>query len=265
MRHRLLRSFFLLTLALATGRLRATDAEVSRGPEKRDVQPASMAGLWSLAIAGDFSYESGQDLQSFYPAGAISTPDPRVFPGFELALRRHFSDSFFVGGHLASLPKAYSVSANGGGLLAEDVWQFDALMLGLSGNFMLYRAVSVGLYLNAQVGWLSLLGGSLERTGPAATKGTLEGSGLAEQFGVGGLWFILPSVALEAQGGYRFARLPLRLSTNQGAQSPPSAPEFYSDFSGPYGRLGLSFFWGLRDPWGETDAPPAPPPPQAEP
>ena len=87
---------------------------------------------------------------------------------------------------------------------------------------------------------------------------------MAEQFGVGGLWFILPSVALEAQGGYRFARLPLRLTTDKGVQSPPSAPEFYADMSGPYGKLGLSFFWGLRNPWGEAEAPPPPPPPTAQ-
>lgn len=254
--HRL--TLLVLTLCLAGGRLRAGDAEVSRGPEKRDVQPASLAGLWSLSLFGDFSLESGQDLQSFYPSGAISTPESRVFPGFAVGLRRHLTDNFFVGAQLASLPKSYNLSAGGN----DDTWQFDGLMLGLSGDWMLYRAVSVGLYAEGQVGWLTLMGGSLDRLGPGATKGNLDGSALAEQFGLGGLWFILPSVALEAQGGFRFARLPLRFSTSQGSQTPPAAPEFFTDLSGPYGRLGLSFFWGLRNPWGEAEAPPPPPPPQ---
>lgn len=242
----------------AQGALGGHATEVHAGPETREVQPASLAGLWSLNVSGDFSYEAGQDLTSFYPAGALEPPASRVYPGFALALRRHLNDAFFVGAHLASLPKGYSVSLAG----SNDTWSLDALMLGLSLDWMLYRAVSVGLYAEAQAGWLSLLGGSLERTGAGATKGSLEGSALAEQFGLGGLWFILPSVALEAQGGWRFARLPLRLSTSAGPQSPPSAPEFYADLGGAYGRLGLSFFWGLRNPWGESEAPPPPPPPQ---
>jgi len=68
----------------------------------------------------------------------------------------------------------------------------------------------------------------------------------------------LPSVALDLSGGYRFARLPLSFSTSSGQMSPSFTPEFYADLGGPYGRLGLSFFWGLRNPWGQSEAPPPP-------
>jgi hypothetical protein len=236
-------------------------SELREGERTHSVQAATLAGLWALSLAVDLSWQGGEDLLSYYPAGALSAPPTRAYPGFGLGLRRHLNDSFFVGAHLGSLPKSHRAVLGAD----EDDWAFEGLMLGVSGGWLLYRAVSVAFYAEAQAAWLTLIDGQLQRRGPAATSGSLEGSALAEQFSLGALWFILPSVALEAQGGYRFARLPLGLVTKAGRQSPPSAPEFYADFSGSFARLGLSFFWGLKNPWGEQ-APPGPPgiPPPAE-
>lgn len=256
----------LISLSLATGPAGAaaysSESQVSavgEGPETLTVQAASLAGLWALSLSADLAWLGGEDLLSFYPSGALSVPAARLHPGFSLGLRRHLSGTFFVGAQLSSLPKGYQAEVGG----QQDTWLFDGLLLGLSGGWLLYRAVSVAFYAEAQAGWLTLSNGSLDRTGSAATAGSLEGSALAEQFSLGALWFILPSVALEAQGGYRFARLPLSLTTSAGRQTPPSMPEFYVDFSGSFARLGLSFYWGVKNPWGEQDAPPAPkiPPP----
>lgn len=233
-------------------------SEVHAGPETRSVQAASLAGLWSLSLGADLAWPATEDLLSYYPAGALSAPAPRLLPGFDLGLRRFLSDSFYVGAQLASLPKGYSVSLGPD----TDTWTLDSLLLGVNGGWLLYRAVSVAFYGEASAGWLMLVNGSYERTGSASDKGSLEGGALSEQFSVGALWFILPSVALEAQGGYRFARVPLSISTTLGKWKPANGPDFYADFSGSFARLGLSFFWGLRNPWGEQAAPDAPPPPE---
>lgn len=233
---------------------------LSGAPAPAPASPPSLAGLWSMNVSADLGHYSSEDLLSFYAQGALSAPAPQSYPGFSLGLRRHLSEHFFAGLQLASLPKGYSVSLGG----STDQWALDGLLLGASGAWMLQPTEALALYAEAQVGWLTLINGGLERSGASTATGSLEGSALAEQFGLGALWFILPSVALEAQGGWRFARLPLTLSTGSGRQSPPSAPEFYADFSGPYGRLGLAFFWGLKNPWGEQDAPPAPAPPPSE-
>lgn len=220
-----------------------------------------LGGLWSLNLSADLGYYKGEDLLSFYPAGTLQAPAPRAFPGFSVGLRRHFNERLFAGLQLSSLPKSYALDRSDGG---SDLWTFDGLLLGASGGLILARGAQSALFAEAQWGYLSLINGTLDRSGPQASSGSLEGAGLAQQYGLGLLGFILPSVALEAQGGWRFARLPLSLSTRDGKQSPPSAPEFYSDFSGPYGRLGLNFFWGVRNPWGEQEAPPAPAPPPAD-
>lgn len=232
-------------------------SEVHAGPQTQSVQAESLAGLWSLSLDADLAWPSSEDLLSFYPAGTLSAPAPRLLPGFSLILRRYLSDSFFVGAQLASLPKGYSVDLGA----SNDTWTMDSLLLGVSGGWLLYRAVSVAFYGEASAGWLVLVDGSYERTGAGADKGSLEGSALSEQFDLGALWFILPSVALEAQGGYRFGRVPVTVSTGSGKWQPVNGPDFYADFSGSFARLGLSFIWGLRNPWGEQAAPDAPPPP----
>lgn len=221
--------------------------------------PQSLAGLWSLNLSADTAWLKSADLLSYYPSGALGAPATQVFPGFNLGLRRHLSDRFFVGLQLSSLPKGYNVDVAG----SNDTWSFDGLMLGVSGGWIWLHSTHWALYAEGQAGWVGLADGSLDRTGANATHGSLEGNALAEQFSVGAQCFILPSVALEAQVGYRVAHLPLSLSTTQGRQSPPSAPEFYVDLGGHFARLGLSFYWGLQNPWGEQAAPtaPAPPPP----
>ncbi len=230
---------------------------------RAQAETPGLAGLWSLNLSADLAWMGGDDLLSFYPQGALGAPARRAFPGFGLGLRRHLSDSFFVGAQLASLPKGYWVERGAD----KDSWAFDGLQLGAGAGWVVRLSRRAAVYAEAQVGWLSLVNGSLERSGANATTGSLEGSALSQQLGLGLLGFILPSVALEAQGGYRFARLPLSFSTKAGRQSPPSAPEFYADFSGPFARLGLSFFWGLRNPWGQQAAPEAPafePPPPGQ-
>lgn len=236
------------------------ESEVQAGPRREAVQAATLEGLWSLNLSADLAWPPTEDLLSYYPAGALSAPGARMVPGFNLGLRRFLSESFFIGAQLSSLPKGYSVTV----AASQDTWSMDSLLLGVAGGWLIYRAVSVAFYAEAAAGWLSLVNGTYERTGAGADKGSLEGSALSEQFSLGALWFILPSVALEAQGGYRFGRVPVSYTNGGGRQKPPSAPEFYADFSGSFARLGLSFFWGLSNPWGEQEAPDAPPPPDDE-
>lgn len=245
-----MKRLWILILIIACGR-----------PLTAEAPPAqSLAGLWSLSLSADMAWLNGQDLLSYYPSGALSAPPTQVFPGFNVGLRRHLSDRFFVGLQLSSLPKGYNVDVAG----SNDTWTFDGLMLGLSGGWVWLHSAHWALYTEAEAGWLGLADGSLERTGANAGTGSLDGSALAEQFNLGVQCFILPSVALEAQGGYRVAHLPLSLSTANGRQTSPSAPEFYVDLGGPFVRLGLSFFWGLRNPWGEQAVPAAPAPPPAQ-
>jgi hypothetical protein len=232
-------------------------SEVQAGPRRQSIQPAPLAGLWALSLSADLSWTSTQDLLSFYPPGTLSAPPASAAPGFNLGLRRFVSDSFYVGAQLSSLPKNYSVSVGAD----QDTWTLDSLLLGAEGGWLLYRAVSVAFYGEASVGWLMLVNGDFERSGADTDKGSLEGGALSEQFSLGALWFILPSVALEAQGGYRFGRVPVTVDSSIGRWTPKNGPDFYADFSGSFARLGLSFFWGLSNPWGEQEAPSAPPPP----
>ena len=255
----------LLALFLCHG-LFAADAQLDNGlgglsgptlgtgPDAPSIQPSPLAGLWALSVGGDFAYLGAQDLASFYPAASLSGPTSRVLPGFYLEVRKHVSESFFGLAALSSLSKSYSVDLGTG----QDLYQWDAAIISVGGGWVLYRALNFGLLAQGEFGWLAVTDGSFSRDGVAPTKGVFEGSAPATQFSLGGLWFILPSVALELKGGYRFARLPLSFTTAAGQMNPAFAPEFYADFSGPYGRAGLSFFWGLRNPWGQSDAPPPP-------
>lgn len=246
------RSTFFFALCLGFGlaqNLRALDAM----PASMSAQPSPMAGLWAVSLGGDFVNMGSDDLESFYPSGSLSAPPRHLTPGFYLQIRKHVSETFFGLVDLSSLPKAYTVDRPSG----QDLYEWDAVLLGLGGGWMLYHALNFGLSAQGEFGWLTLTQGSYEHTGTNPAKGTFDGSALATQFSLGGLWFVMPSVALEISGGYRFARLPLSRS----ASIPPptgSAPEYYADLSGSFGRCGLSFFWGLRDPWGQSDAPPPP-------
>lgn len=224
------------------------------GPDAPVIQPSPLAGLWALTVGGDFSYLSANDLASFYPASSLNGPTSRVLPGFYLEVRKHVSESFFGLASLTSLSKSYSVDRG----TSQDLYQWDTAIISVGGGWMLYRALNFGLAAQGEFGWMGLTDGSFSRDGVAPTKGIFEGSAPATQFSASGLWFILPSVALELKGGYRFARMPLNFTTAVGQVNPAFAPEFYADFSGPYGRAGLSFFWGLRNPWGQSDAPPPP-------
>jgi hypothetical protein len=238
--------------------LGAAEASLGSGSATTAIQPSPLAGLWSLSLGGDFASLGSQDLQSFYPAGSISPPASHLTPGFFLLGRKHVSDSFYAVGGLSSLSKDYTVDWSGG----QDLYQWDAVFFSTGGGWMLYRAINFDLFAQAEAGWLLMTQGSFERTSTnpalASTKGTFEGAAIATQFSAGGLWFILPSVALDLSGGYRFARLPLNFSTSAGEVNPSFTPEFFADLSGPYGRIGLNFFWGLRNPWGQSEAPPPP-------
>lgn len=247
-------SFLLGLLCLCGGAALRAEETLGLGNALSEIQPSPLSGLWALSVGGDFSYLGAQDLASFYAASSLNGPTSRVLPGFYLEGRKHVSESFFGLASLASLSKSYTVD-NGSG---QDLYQWDAVMLSVGGGWVLYRAVNFALLAQGEFGWLGMTDGSFSRDGAAATKGSFEGSAPATQFSAGGLWFILPSVALELNGGYRFARLPLRFSTASGQMSPSFAPEFFADFSGPFGRAGINFFWGLRNPWGQSEAPPPP-------
>jgi hypothetical protein len=244
---RLLFRLFSLFLGLAPGTL---------------LPQANLAGRWSLNVSGDLAWPTTHDLASYYPNGAIADPAVTLFPGFSLTLRRHLDAGFFTGFQLGSLPKGYSLDVGPN----HDTWTLDALTANAVLGWMVLPTPELGLFLEVQAGWFGLSNGALERSGPGSTDGVLEGSGLNAQAGVGLQAFILPSVALEAQGGWRNARVGVDLSTSAGKQTPPSGPEFFVDDSGPFVRLGLTFYWGLRNPWGEQAAPPAPkiPPPPGD-
>lgn len=265
--HKLLSPVLLLVLALSLApHLEAVEAPLDNGlgglsgptlgsgPDAPVIQPNPLAGLWALTVGGDFSYQGAQDLASFYPASSLSGPTSRVLPGFYLEVRKHVSETFFGLASLTSLSKSYSVDRG----IGQDLYQWDAAIISVGGGWMLYRALNFGLAAQGEFGWMGLTDGSFSRDGIASTKGIFEGSAPATQFSASGLWFILPSVALELKGGYRFARMPLNFTTAVGQVNPAFAPEFYADFSGPYGRAGLSFYWGLHNPWGQSDAPPPP-------
>jgi hypothetical protein len=241
---------FFLALCLGVRSAWTAEGDQPPKPDLTNIQPAPLAGLWSLSLGGDFSSLGGQDLGTFYASGAPAEPAARLSPGFFLLGRKHVSDGFYACAGLSSLSKNYSVDRPGG----QDLFEWDSLLMSTGGGWLLSRSLGFALFTQAEVGWFYLSQGTFERTGPAATQGLFQGSALATQFSAGGLFFLLPSVALDLDGGYRFARLPLTYSGNAG--DPGFKPDFYADFSGPYARAGLNFFWGLRNPWGPGEAPP---------
>jgi hypothetical protein len=251
-----------LLVFLAAGLFLRTAGAHADAAAVTGVDPVPLAGLWSITLGGDFSDQSGEDLPGFYPGPAAVAASPRIVPGYYLQGRKYISDSFFALASLSSLPKSYSLSLSGN----QDQYDWDALVFSTGGGWMLYRALNFGLSAQAEVGWLALSEGSFQRSGAAPTSGSFSGSAVATQFSLGGLWFILPSVALDLSGGYRFARVPLSFSPDANDPSPGFPSQIYADFSGAYGRAGLSFFWGLRNPWGQSPAPPPPSegPPRSE-
>jgi hypothetical protein len=178
-----------------------------------------------------------------------------VFPGFSLGLRRNLGERCFIGAGLSSLPKDFTVSAFG----TQDQWQFSGLLLGLSAGCLVQQSGPCAVLVQAQAGWLDLTNGSLTRS--PDSSGSAQGSAPALELSAGERWNILPSVALELVGGWRLARVPVALSLPGGPAEAP-ASRAYVDFSGPFAKLGLAFTWGLRNPWGESEAPPPPPPPR---
>jgi hypothetical protein len=248
-------TYCLLGAGLLAAPLSAwAEAEAPSPPVVHAPPSSPLAGLWSLNLGVDLASLGSQDLKQFYAPGAISGPADRYFPGFYLGGRLHVNEIFFLSLGLSSLPKGYVVQTAGG----EDSYQWDALFLNAGLGWMLWRSTRGAVYTQAEAGWLTLAEGSFERTGAGATKGLFEGSALATQLSFGWMYFLMPSVALEAGAGWRFARLPLSFTTAAGHALPNFTPEYYADFSGPFGRLGLAFFWGLKNPWGESEAPPPP-------
>jgi len=258
--------FTRLALGLALGQALAhglaADATARQGSQpalSASPGPERLDGTWSLSLCGDFALESGADIQSLYPAGSVAAQPRALDPGFALGVRRHFGESFFGGFELGSLPKGYTINAFGN----QDLWQISGLEVGGTVDWIFARVSTLTFFAGYQAGWVTLAGSTLDRSGGQIANGTLDGSGFGQEAGLGIQWTVLPSVALEVQGGWRGARIPVRLDVSGGNPWPPSdSPDI--DFSGPFARLGLDFTWGLRNPWGESEAPPPPPPPGSQ-
>jgi hypothetical protein len=220
--------------------------------------PVSLAGLWAVNLSANFSYTKSEDIQALY-AQSTGLPSAHVFPGMDLSLRWHLVDEFYLGMGLGSLSKSYSVALTATG--ETETYEWNALYPRVFGGLVWYRWVNSYLYFQGEAGAVFLNQGSYLRSGGATeTKGTFDGSTYGAAAGLGGVWFALPSVGLQMEGGYRRAVIPASFNLRQGTNWDIS-------HSGPYARLGLTFFWGLKDPWGNlSEAPEAPaPPPQAAP
>ncbi len=222
--------------------------------------PLPLAGLWALSVGGDFSYNPDFDLKNFYPAGGVIGPGPRVFNGIDLSLRWHFHEKFFAGLGVSTLSKIYDVQVGG----SKSSFAFDAVYTHLQLGWIWLERPTYYSYLQGEAGLATLNQATyLSSTGNPLDDGNLEGSGFATAFGVGGVLFLIPSVGVKLEGGYRNALItPVNFVKSGSLQSPPSgSKDFFVEDSGPYARLSLDFFWGVKNPWGTYGPSPEPPAP----
>lgn len=217
----------------------------------------ALAGLWALDFSADFAYLKSEDIRDLY-ASDPGLPSARVFPGMDLSLRWHLVDEFYLGAGLGSLSKSYSVALTATG--ETETYEWNALYPRIFGGLVWYRWINSYLYFQAEAGGVFVNQGSYLRSGGASeVKGSFDGSTYGAAAGLGGVWFALPSVGLQLEGGYRRAVVQSTFD-----QRPTRSWDI--SYSGPYARAGLSFFWGLKDPWGNlSEAPEAPSPPPQEP
>lgn len=215
-------------------------------------EPLSLNGLWAMSLGADFSLMKSDDVQALYQGG-VSMPETQVFPGIYLSVRKHVSDSFYLGLGLSTLPKAYSVQVSATGETENYDW--NAVYPFVLGGWVWYSGSTMYSYVQAEAGYAVLNQASFSRKGVNAVSGAFEGSAFASAIGLGGVWLMIPSVGLNLEGGYRRANL------DSVSFSLPPGKISIND-SGPYGRLCVSFFWGMKNPWGEgTPVPQAPGPP----
>lgn len=227
-----------------------------RAQEDAHVQPKlTLSGLWAASLAADFSFSQSDDIKAFYAPGSISMPESQVFPGVHASVRRHFYDLFYLGLGFSTLPKGYTLQVAPGGDTESYSW--DALYPHALGGISWYRGSNSYLYFQGELGTAFLYQAIYVKTGAGAAKGSFEGSTFASAVSLGGVWLLMPSVGLELQGGYRRALIqPVEFRTNAGPVAPVYTREFAVNDSGPYARAALSFFWGVKNPWGDFSSPP---------
>ena len=217
-----------------------------------ELAPVSLNGLWAVSLGADLSYLRSDDLGALYPATELGVPDRQVFPGAFFSLRRHLSDLYYLGLGVSTLPKSYAVQVNANGDTVS--YDFNTIDCYFLGGLVWYRGVNSYLYFQGEAGTAFLNQAGYTATASGGSKGAYEGSSFATAIGTGGMWFLIPSVGLNIEGGYRRAYLD-SVSSNVGT--------IFVNDSGPYARAGLSFFWGLKNPWGDSSPlPSAPEPPQ---
>jgi hypothetical protein len=211
----------------------------------------SQNGLWSLSLGADLAYLSSRDAQALGP-DPTAADEKRSFVGLGLALKKHVSDSYFVGLGFSSLPRSYSFAS----AVGTERYDWDLLGLQVLGGFNWYRFSNSALYVQAEAGAAMLNQASYRLDAATPKEGAYDGSAFSSAVALGGSWNLMPSVALDLQGGYRRILFD-SLSASPGVPSPGSL-----NYSGPFARLQAVFYWGLANPWGEGPEAPAPLPPR---
>lgn len=214
---------------------------------------ASLADLWALSMGADLGQMSSRDLTPVYGQN-LGLPETQIYPGFSISGRRHMSQYWFVGLGASSWPKGYSVQVDA---TTRDEYSLDSLYLRAELGLLLYRAARSFVYVQVEGGPAFLVQASFARSGTQTAKGEINAYGVASGLSLGALWLLMPSVGLDLQLGYRRAGLPDSRYTGQSA--PPALTAWSVDNSGIFARAGVCFFWGVPDPWGDSQEAPRPP------
>lgn len=247
-----MKAWCALLLFFGLGGLSSLEADT------RPRDPLPLAGLWALDLGTDISFSRSDDIQAYYAPGSLSVPESQVNPGIFVSLRHHFLDQFYAGLGLSTLPKGYTLQINGAGDTESYTW--DALYVYALGGWVWHRGVNSYVYFQAETGPAFLYQAVYTRSGTSPLKGSFEGGTIATAASLGGTWFIIPSVGLNLEAGYRRALIsPVEFRTGSGVVAPAYVKDFYVNGTGAYARAGLTFFWGVKNPWGEFADPPDPP------
>jgi hypothetical protein len=210
---------------------------------------------WGFTLDLDVNNPSNDDLLAHYPKASTSFPSSSTFMDYSIKGRYHFSNALYSGLELDSLHKTYELKIGNG--FAKETFDWNALYPSILMGWSFFRGENSWLGVEASAGYITLYQSRYIYEGPTPSKGKFEGSAFSGTLGLSGTWALLPAIGVDIMGGYRLARInnvqaPFDDGSGQKLNYDGSQP--FIDFSGLIARVGLSFNWGMPDPWGENEA-----------
>jgi hypothetical protein len=223
--------------------------------EEISLPPLNLTGLYGLSLAADFNNFQNQDILGFYPPESTTLPAGSTFIGSSLRFRYHINNWVYAGLGIDWLAKAFELSVSSE---ITQTYNWNAWNPYASLGVSYFRGANSFLYLEAGAGRILLQDSTFFETGGENTRASFTGAANSVAVGTGGTWFLIPLLAAEIYGGFRWARLDASSMTAGFSEGSPlnnvKGEKPFLDFSGPVVRLGLSLYLGMPDPFADLTA-----------